>query len=75
MWFWLSSLRYLKLGLSVHKCQIKSQTVLSEVEKYSFIALPGKGRHTIVLFPKVRCLHPREFDEQDLQALNLISVK
>ena len=35
-----------KISASVHRCQIESQTVFGEVEKNSFIALPGKGGYS-----------------------------
>ena len=37
--------------------------VLGEVEKDSFIALPGKGGHSRLLPQKTMCPNPREFDE------------
>ena len=36
--------------------------VLGEVEKDSFIALPGKGEHTGLLSRKTMCPDPRGFD-------------
>ena len=37
--------------------------VLDEVKKDSFIALPGKGRHTRILLKKPVCVYFRELDE------------
>ena len=34
-------------------------TVLGEVEKNSFIALPGKGEHSGLVAPKTMCPQPR----------------
>ena len=36
---------------------------MGEVEKYSFIALPGKGEHTRLLPQKTMCPNPRGSDE------------
>ena len=48
----------------MHGCRIKSQRgVLGEVEKDSFIALPGKGGHTRFLSQKTMCPNPGGFDE------------
>lgn len=37
--------------------------VLDEVKKNSFVALPGKGKHTTLLLKKPVCLYFRELDE------------
>ena len=39
------------------------ETGLGQVEKDSFIALPGKGGHRGFLLRKIMCLNPRGFDE------------
>ena len=41
-----------------------SERVLGEVEKNSFIALPGKGGHSGFLPQKTMCLNPGGFDEE-----------
>ena len=38
--------------------------VLGEVEKHSFIALPGKGRHSRLPPSKTVCPHPGGFGEE-----------
>ena len=38
--------------------------VLGEIEKNSFIALPGKGGHSGLLPQKTICPNPRGFDEE-----------
>ena len=38
--------------------------VLGEVEKNSFIALPGKGGHSGLVPSKTVCLNPRGFGEE-----------
>ena len=37
--------------------------VLDEIEKDSFIPLPGKGRHTRLLSQKAMYLNPKELNE------------
>ena len=50
---------------SMLRCWIKSQSrVFGEVEKKSFIALPGKGRHSRLLPSKTMCPNSGEFSEE-----------
>ena len=44
-----------KSSVSVHQCQIKSHRALGEVEKKSFIALPGNGGHSRLCLSKTMC--------------------
>ena len=47
----------------MQKCQGESETVLGEVEKNSFVALPGKGGHRELLPSKSICPILGGFDD------------
>ena len=53
----------LKLGLCAVVLDRILETVLGEVEKNSFIALPGKGGHSRLMPLKTVCPNPGEFGE------------